>query len=456
MPDDKAAGIAIITYKRPDHLEACLDHVLRHSKGDFSLIVSSDEEENAAVTKICADRGVTLLSGPNRGVIWNKNRALHYFMTRTDCDPIILLEDDAKPIENDWLQDWVEATRRWDHVNFSAPGLLAAAAGRISGAGTPADPHIAPLVTGQCTSTSRRAMEIVGYLDPRFKGYGYGHAEWSIRHTKMLHPSLSRGDKDTFYSITGHILDTAADTFRNNDDVARNSSVLNAARNEAPTYKDPWNNDIERSEMEHQTGSTQRFVSSDMPPMMTVAEADTLARHFQDTRIMVEFGCGGSTLLALNSGVHWTASVESDLAWIYKLRERPDITAGEANHHLAFIHADIGPVGGLGTPQGDGSAIKWPSYYRAVWQKLDDPKIVDTVFVDGRFRVACALTAMLHCERKTKIIIHDFWNRPFYHAVLGFADVVDRKETLVVLRRKRNIDGRKFGLALQEFALDPR
>ena len=113
------AGVAIITYKRPDYLEVCLDYVLRHTRGDYSIVVSSDEENNEAVRDVCAARGVALLSGPNRGVVWSKNRALHYFMTRTSCDPIILLEDDTRPCRDDWLQQWVDATRLWGHVNLS-------------------------------------------------------------------------------------------------------------------------------------------------------------------------------------------------------------------------------------------------------------------------------------------------------------------------------------------------
>ena len=64
----------------------------------------------------------------------------------------------------------------------------------------------------------------------------------------------------------------------------------------------------------------------------------------------------------------------------------------------------------------------WPEYYKGIW-RLTDPFEVDTVVVDGRFRVSCVLGTILRCNSSVKIMVHD-WERAFYHVLLQHADVV--------------------------------
>jgi len=46
----------------------------------------------------------------------------------------------------------------------------------------------------------------------------------------------------------------------------------------------------------------------------------------------------------------------------------------------------------------------------------------------------------MRVERNTLIAVHDFWNRPAYHAVLPFLNEIDRCETLGVFRTKPDMD----------------
>ena len=57
---------------------------------------------------------------------------------------------------------------------------------------------------------------------------------------------------------------------------------------------------------------------------------------------------------------------------------------------------------------------------------------VDFVFVDGRFRVASALTALLRGGPDLAMLIHDFWSRPAYHDVLRWVSVVAREDSMVL------------------------
>ena len=140
------------------------------------------------------------------------------------------------------------------------------------------------------------------------------------------------------------------------------------------------------------------------------------------------------------------------------------------------IHGvDIGEVGDWGVPKNLTNSSTWPSYSDAI---LKYGYEADLVLVDGRFRVACALHAVLlsysypdtnftalfahhHTEPKSKIkeetsigtipamrttprdiriMVHDFLHRFNYHMVLHYTDVLFCADTLVVLRPKKAIN----------------
>lgn len=61
---------------------------------------------------------------------------------------------------------------------------------------------------------------------------------------------------------------------------------------------------------------------------------------------------------------------------------------------------------------------------------------IDTLFIDGCFRVAC----ILNLGKNTVIIIHDFWNREDYHVVLKFLDKIDYLDSIGIFKQKNNID----------------
>jgi hypothetical protein len=144
---------------------------------------------------------------------------------------------------------------------------------------------------------------------------------------------------------------------------------------------------------------------------------------------VLEYGTGGSTMLALRHGVRKLASVESDWAWIQKLREKPYITRSERNGRLFLLHANVGSVGRLGMPVD--ANLPCSPYVVCPW-KLDFAP--DLILVDGRARVASILECFLRSS--APIVVHDFWPRHNYHVVLQFAEILDRVDTMAVIRRK--------------------
>ena len=192
-----------------------------------------------------------------------------------------------------------------------------------------------------------------------------------------------------------------------------------------------------------------------LQPEMTDDEIAVLRECYSKATSLVEFGSGGSTLLAARSAsLQRIWSVESDPGWVARLRGVAEIRQAEQAGRLHLRHVDIGPTGDHGTPRDESAQARWPDYHEAVWS---DPATAaaDLVLVDGRFRVACALQALARCQPHTILLMHDFWARTPYHPVLAFTDWLGSCDSLAILRRKPAMDRDKLGHVLQAHRLQP-
>jgi hypothetical protein len=171
---------------------------------------------------------------------------------------------------------------------------------------------------------------------------------------------------------------------------------------------------------------------------MTAKEIECYRSVISGADGLLEFGAGGSTLLACDVGISRIFSVESDAAWVQKVLTLPEIAALPPGRRPIFEIPRIGPMGKLGKPVSYNWILRWPDYHRSIWAKLD-AGMIDCVLVDGRFRVACALQTILHTRPGTRIVIHDFWSRRRYHVLLRFLDVVLSVDNLMVGQRKPGV-----------------
>jgi hypothetical protein len=165
----------------------------------------------------------------------------------------------------------------------------------------------------------------------------------------------------------------------------------------------------------------------------------------------VEFGTGGSTYVASNYVKGSIRSVDSSRDWLAKVHEECQGTEG-ARPELMF--ADIGPTGEWGMPIDPTTRDRWPHYHAAIWTAYE-VREADTYFIDGRFRVASFLQAIIHCRPDAILMFHDFRSRPYYHAVLEVATEVAVAEDLSVFRP---LGGAKplARRLLQNFKYDPQ
>jgi hypothetical protein len=154
-----------------------------------------------------------------------------------------------------------------------------------------------------------------------------------------------------------------------------------------------------------------------------------LVRYYEAAETILEYGSGGSTVMAAKLG-KTVFSVESDRAWAERMAEHVAAFSDTAYVH----HADVGPTGPWGVPMKPREFRKFPSYALSVWDRPDfvEP---DLVLIDGRFRASCLVAVLLRATRPVTVLFDDFLKRGYYHAVERLAqkeEVVGRMARFTV------------------------
>jgi hypothetical protein len=149
-------------------------------------------------------------------------------------------------------------------------------------------------------------------------------------------------------------------------------------------------------------------------PSMPEAEAAHLIERYRDARVILEYGSGGSTRIASQMPGKLILSVESDRAWTRDLRR--EIAQSEPRSQVILHHVDIGPTGAWGRARNDRS---WRQYHRYPNEVWDMPffRHPDVILIDGRFRTACLMTAILRITRPVVVLFDDYTDRPKYQLV---------------------------------------
>lgn len=175
----------------------------------------------------------------------------------------------------------------------------------------------------------------------------------------------------------------------------------------------------------------------------------------------LEYGSGSSTLHAATV-VPAVVSVESDPRFLAAVEDRCRLTAlstGTPQRH--FIRADIGGTGAWGVPTfrrpTRARLAKWEAYPLAPWLGLGLRFRAETILVDGRFRVACALAVVLRQpDTEWTLFFDDYAERPEYWAFESFADRVAMHGRMAEFRPRRSGSAGEAQLAFDRYLSDWR
>ncbi|HEV7456407.1 MAG TPA: hypothetical protein VGN96_06475 [Roseococcus sp.] len=144
----------------------------------------------------------------------------------------------------------------------------------------------------------------------------------------------------------------------------------------------------------------------------------------------LEYGTGGSTLLALRLGVAQVYSVESDRPFAERV-QRAAAKARRPGSNFWLMLAHVGETAEWGRPANTQACRQWPGYPLQIWYEIERRgHAPDLILIDGRFRVACFLACLLKARPGALIMFDDYMARAQdYHVVerhLAPALTIDR------------------------------
>lgn len=151
-------------------------------------------------------------------------------------------------------------------------------------------------------------------------------------------------------------------------------------------------------------------------PVLTLPEAEAawLRAAYGEARTILEYGSGGSTVMAAEMPGKTVFSVESDPDWAAAMAAWFAVNPPRSTVHLHPV--DVGPTKEWGMPRTDKAIRRFPDYPLSVWDRPDFAH-PDTVLIDGRFRAACFLTVLFRATAPVTVYFDDYVGRAPYHRV---------------------------------------
>lgn len=199
--------------------------------------------------------------------------------------------------------------------------------------------------------------------------------------------------------------------------------------------------------LQHVLGEIEKL---EHKPFMSTAETTTLVKVLcmKKIKTVLEFGTGGSTLVAALCNVETLYSVDSSMEWLQDLAKSNVWSTSRTKWFRLW--ADIGPLRDFGHPiQEDHPGF---DTYSSVIEAIPSENI-DVVFVDGRFRVACALRSFRFMGPDSVLVFHDY-EREQYHVIEEFYEQTLLIDRIAIFRRKSMINLTRLSELTEKYKRD--
>jgi len=150
-------------------------------------------------------------------------------------------------------------------------------------------------------------------------------------------------------------------------------------------------------------------------PKLTLpkAEAALLREAYAKADVILEYGSGGSTVMASEMPGKTVFSVESDRNWAQMMRDWLSANPPAEGTRVEMLWSNIGETKEWGYPVDDSQWRRFALYPLEVWQ-LPQFRQPDVVLVDGRFRHGCALATAFLTQKPVDLFVDDYSVRPRY------------------------------------------
>lgn len=152
---------------------------------------------------------------------------------------------------------------------------------------------------------------------------------------------------------------------------------------------------------------------------MPAPEAEALRVAYEAAEVILEYGSGGSTVLAAEMPGKHVTTVESDRKWARMMKRWFQANPPAEGSQVEVIWSNIGATRAWGHPVDDSEWRRFADYPLAVWQRPGF-RHPDVVLVDGRFRIGCALATAFSATRPLTLLFDDYTRRKWFHKVEEF------------------------------------
>jgi len=142
------------------------------------------------------------------------------------------------------------------------------------------------------------------------------------------------------------------------------------------------------------------------PLTFTKEVVSFIKEEYQRASTILEYGSGGSTILAAGNN-KTVVTTESSASWLIELM-------GSYKEHnlpgnIIPIFCDIGETKAWGHPKDDSKWGQWPSYSVKAWHYCNENKLdPELILIDGRFRVACFIASCINTTKPIQILFDDY------------------------------------------------
>ena len=176
-----------------------------------------------------------------------------------------------------------------------------------------------------------------------------------------------------------------------------------------------------------------------MEPHLSNSDKKLFYKYLDNINVYFEYGSGGSTYQAsIRKNIKHIYSVESDNIWQKKLKKI--IT----NHNIDYIFNEMDTqLNNWGYSGKNATNIQKINYSNQMTKlSKEEQDSIDLILIDGRFRVACCLKCYDIIKDNCHIVFDDFLDRPYYHVVLEYFDIIEKTQDnrMVILKKKKNIN----------------
>ena len=149
-----------------------------------------------------------------------------------------------------------------------------------------------------------------------------------------------------------------------------------------------------------------------MNPHLDAVALAYFESEIRNTDTYIEYGCGGSTVRAIELGVKNVIVAESDPFWVNKVKAVAEpILKSDQSLYIEYIN--FGCVEKWGTPT---KVIKEKAlaYVETVWDKAEQLYLVpNAVLIDGWFRVSAACETAIRGSLNTKVMFDDAFRKEY-------------------------------------------